>query len=30
MIAVHLVVLLGLAVGGWLAARRLFERRLRG
>jgi lipooligosaccharide transport system permease protein len=30
MIAVHLVVLLGLAVGGWLLARRLFERRLRG
>jgi lipooligosaccharide transport system permease protein len=30
MIGVHLVVLLGLAAGGWLTARRLFERRLRG
>lgn len=30
MIGGHLVVLVGLAAGGWFAARRLFERRLRG
>jgi lipooligosaccharide transport system permease protein len=30
LVAVHVVVLLGLAVGGWLLARRTFERRLRG
>ncbi|HEY0216174.1 MAG TPA: ABC transporter permease [Cellulomonas sp.] len=30
MVAVHLVVLVALAVGGWLLARQRFERRLRG